>query len=481
MPSPAPPKATVSYAWKEERGGDNASAVETFCEQLRAAGVTVVRDIDRLKQGECISTFMRSIGASDFLCVFLSDAYLKSPNCMYELLVAWQRSKDNPDEFRSRVKVWVMPGADSIYDIAGRQAWRKHWMAERDRMAPLVREGVTEGLADAEVKIFNRIKEFAEKVNEMLCFFADTLSPGSAEEFQKWILEHFPAAMPRVTEEQLAEVYENTIEEIEGVLNLHQSLRQFLSTATTGLIQEQAEGWKLAPAVRSRAFDVSPHLEKIAKRLDSFNGQAGGWKALGEVAGGLVVLGINREWVLGQKELARLNSAKFPADDEAISLGGGRRANLLHLVTCALADGRARLDKVFGKPPLDEYRLADGAHLERGIGEPDHERGLKLHIIRCVLGPDTPVDEANASQIEILFKRAKDVISAAFHDDHTPFVGTGDFYKNRTAFIRERLKIEDLLLIHPSGEDPEALLTDNVRVLRFLGKIFDAVQAHTAR
>ena len=86
---PARPKVAVSYSWQEERSGRNAGAVDAFCARLRTADVEIIRDVSELSHGESILAFMRSIGASDFLCVFLSDGYLHSPNCMYELLVAW--------------------------------------------------------------------------------------------------------------------------------------------------------------------------------------------------------------------------------------------------------------------------------------------------------------------------------------------------------------------------------------------------------
>jgi len=117
----------VSYAWKEEREGDNARAVESFCQELTAAGVDVVRDSETLNLGECLSTFMWDVGASNFLCVFLSDSYLRSPNCMYELLVAWQRSRDNANEFRERVKIWVMPGLKDISDLENRAPYLAYW------------------------------------------------------------------------------------------------------------------------------------------------------------------------------------------------------------------------------------------------------------------------------------------------------------------------------------------------------------------
>ena len=481
MPTPAQPKVAVSYAWKEERGGDHANAVDTFCEQLRGAGIDVIRDSDRLKHGECISAFMRSIGASDFLCVFLSDAYLKSPNCMYELLVAWQRSRDNADEFRSRVKVWVMPGAEGIHKTERRLSYLKHWKSERDRLTALIQEAATDGLATAELESFRRIKQFAEHVNEMLCFFADTLSPQSADEFQKWIQEQFSDALSEPTEHQLAQVYENTVAEMETLLNGNPRLRQFFSSTASELIHEVSGQWKLTAGVRARKFDVSIPLDKVRKGLATFSGPAGDWLAVEEFVGGLVVLAINPQWVSKQKAIARSGSTDYPALEESVAIGGGRTAYFLHLVTSALGDGRARLEKVFGKPTLDEFRMPEPAYVTRGISEPDIVLETKLHFIRHVLGPQQEVKPDDAKQIATLFTNVKAILSTALNDDHTAFFATGDAYKKLSQVIREHLQIQDLLLIHPSGDESEGhILTDHIRVLRFLGQIFDTVKARTS-
>ena len=203
MPTPTQQKVAVSYAWKEEDNGVNAGAVEEFCTALRQAGVDVVRDVDRLKPGQCISEFMRGIGASDFLCVFLSDAYLRSPNCMYELLVAWQRSKENPDEFRQRVKTWVMPGGKNIHTIKERAEFLEYWLSQKKEVEPLIAQYATKGMSGATVDEFRRIVAIGNEVEPMLQFFADTLSPGSPEEFQAWIGEQFPNAAPGLTDEPL--------------------------------------------------------------------------------------------------------------------------------------------------------------------------------------------------------------------------------------------------------------------------------------
>ncbi len=188
------PRVSVSYSWEEERNGSNAGAVAAFCSYLQQIGVDVVRDTDRLRHGECISQFMVGLGASDFLCVFLSDAYLRSPNCMYELLVAWNRSKAEPDKLRQRVKVWAMPGSASIASIANRLEYTKYWRSERDKVGASIEELATDGLGPADLEEFRRIKAFAEHVNGMLSFFADTLSPYSLENYRDWIHSQLPTS-----------------------------------------------------------------------------------------------------------------------------------------------------------------------------------------------------------------------------------------------------------------------------------------------
>ena len=102
---------------------------------------------------------------------------------MDELLIAWQKSKDEPADFRRRVKVWVMPGAEGIYKTETRIVYVRYWKSERDRLAVIIQEMATDGLSAAEWETFRRVKQFAEHVDEMLCFFADTLSP-------VWVLMH---------------------------------------------------------------------------------------------------------------------------------------------------------------------------------------------------------------------------------------------------------------------------------------------------
>ncbi len=471
----AKPQVAVSYSWKEEREGANTGAVERFCTSLRQKDVEVIRDKDRVKHGECLSKFMREVGASPYLCVFLSDAYLKSPNCMYELVVAWQYNKDNPEAFGKRVKVWVMPGAEKIFDIRGRVECAKYWEQRWNADEPVFSENRTL-ISGASHDEHSLMKEFVSNAEAILKFFAGRLSTGSEEEYEKWIRAELGVGAA-ADDANLAEVYANTLYEIDELLGQHPGVAEFLMKTVPNFIQATASGFALAPSVKTQRMEICPRLEKIAKAVPSFRGTVGDWQALGELAGGLVVLVVDPKWILAERIAARSKSSEFPADAETISVGRWN-ANLLHVVSSALADGRARLEKVFGKPPLDDFRVPDPAAVMLGIRPDDVGREIKLHLIRFVLGSHETVDARSERDIEIKFGRTKKVMSAAFNDAHTAYVGSGDTFKLLISMIRDNLKVQDLLLLHPSGDDPEKLVTDYVRVLRFVGTIFDAVKAN---
>ena len=72
----------ISYAWSDE----SKAIVEDVCLEAKRRGIEIIRDVTGLGLGESISRFMQKIGASDRVIVILSEKYLQSPYCMFELL-----------------------------------------------------------------------------------------------------------------------------------------------------------------------------------------------------------------------------------------------------------------------------------------------------------------------------------------------------------------------------------------------------------
>ena len=114
--------------------------------------------------------------------VFLSDAYLRSPNCMFELLRIWQTSAAEPDRFLNRIRVFTMPGTD-IFGIAQRMKYGMYWKEQREAIQKLIQEGGADVLGERDFKNWRNIQEFAHHVNEMLAHIADVLQARKFDEY----------------------------------------------------------------------------------------------------------------------------------------------------------------------------------------------------------------------------------------------------------------------------------------------------------
>jgi hypothetical protein len=107
----------ISYAW----GGESERIVNELDTDLQASGIKIVRDKRDLGFKGMIRDFMQQIGRGYAVVVIISDKYLRSPNCMYEL-VEIARNKDIYD----RIFPIVLPDAD-IYNPVSRIKYIKHW------------------------------------------------------------------------------------------------------------------------------------------------------------------------------------------------------------------------------------------------------------------------------------------------------------------------------------------------------------------
>ena len=184
---PRPPserRVCISYAWKDERSQepDRTAKVETFCNVLAEAGITVIRDTKNVNIGDRLSNFMRTIAAGDVVFVFLSDAYLRSPNCMYELSRIWNASQDDPDRFLKQIRVFPMPGT-KIHTIPDRLKYSAFWIGQRDEIKSIVGSSGLEVLGAVDLAQYKQIQEFAHRVSDILGQISDVLLEGDFDEF----------------------------------------------------------------------------------------------------------------------------------------------------------------------------------------------------------------------------------------------------------------------------------------------------------
>lgn len=107
----------ISYAW----GGESERIVNELDADLQARGLQVVRDKRDLGYKGRIGAFMQEIGRGHAVVVVISDKYLRSPNCMYELVEIARQP-----QLSDRIFPVVLRDAE-IYDPVARIGYVRHW------------------------------------------------------------------------------------------------------------------------------------------------------------------------------------------------------------------------------------------------------------------------------------------------------------------------------------------------------------------
>jgi len=122
-----PKEVFISYAWGEE-GEERERIVDQICEKFQERGVKITRDKEVLQFKEKIREFMERIGYGKCIVTVISDKYLKSKNCMFELV---QIAKNG--RFYDRVFPIVLPDAN-IYDPTECADYVLHWQNKCDEL-----------------------------------------------------------------------------------------------------------------------------------------------------------------------------------------------------------------------------------------------------------------------------------------------------------------------------------------------------------
>jgi hypothetical protein len=145
------PNVYVSYAW----GGESEKVVDEVEAALKARGIPFIRDKAELGYKGRIREFMAEIGRGHAVVVVLSDKYLRSPNCMFELIEITKSG-----DVHERIFPVVLPDAD-IYDMARRIDYRLHWKRKLDELNAKGAEAGMDNMANApeQATLYDRYKD----------------------------------------------------------------------------------------------------------------------------------------------------------------------------------------------------------------------------------------------------------------------------------------------------------------------------------
>lgn len=159
----------ISYAWgnKNEKGESREIIVNELYEDLVAKDFKVIRDKVNLSYGGKISDFMKRIGEGKYVVVIISDKYLKSEYCMYEVLEIRKNKAYN-----DRIFPIILSDAN-IFDEVNRLGYLDYWSDKREKLEERIRtlkELKDSNNAQEKLKLYDDIREV---IGEFTSFIKD--------------------------------------------------------------------------------------------------------------------------------------------------------------------------------------------------------------------------------------------------------------------------------------------------------------------
>jgi hypothetical protein len=164
--TPAAREVYVSYAWNDSRSEiDREEIVNAIEAEFEARGVSIVRDKRDLGFKGSIRGFMQEIGRGKAVVVIISDKYLRSKNCMFELLEIQQHG-----DFTDRIFPIVL-GDAKIYEAIDRLEYLDYW----DEKIATLEKRIREGKSLTNINSINRELNLFAKIRTQIDNITDTL------------------------------------------------------------------------------------------------------------------------------------------------------------------------------------------------------------------------------------------------------------------------------------------------------------------
>jgi internalin A len=184
------PQYFVSYAWGDAtaEGKDQEAVVDRLCEAAEQRGLAMLRDKNVLRLGDSIEKFMQRLASGDRVFVILSDKYLRSPYCMYELMEIWRKCAADEEKFLTRVRVYIVPGT-KVYTLSDRARYAIHWKQEYELVHTLIHDHGAEVVGRRGLQEYKLMGDFRRWVAEILETVVDRLQPRNFDDLAQFGLD----------------------------------------------------------------------------------------------------------------------------------------------------------------------------------------------------------------------------------------------------------------------------------------------------
>ena len=169
----------LSYCQKDS---DIANYLEDKLRPLIEGRATISRDVRDVEYHEGFKRFMNSIEKHDFVITLISDRYLKSRNCMYEMLEVVKDSNFSKrlvfivisEKDRSLYKAeQELPIEAGVYTASGQAEYSKYWTAEKNKLQREIEEIGNPVYAISQIKEVRILEKILLDLSDFLEFVRD--------------------------------------------------------------------------------------------------------------------------------------------------------------------------------------------------------------------------------------------------------------------------------------------------------------------
>ena len=169
----------LSYCQKDS---DIANYLEEKLQPLLEGKATISRDIRDVEYHESFKRFMNSIEKHDYVITLISDRYLKSRNCMYEMLEVVKDSNFSKrlvfivisERDRPLYKVeQELPIEAAVYTATGQAGYSKYWTAEKHKLEREIEEIGNPVYAISQIKEVKILEKILLDLSDFLEFVRD--------------------------------------------------------------------------------------------------------------------------------------------------------------------------------------------------------------------------------------------------------------------------------------------------------------------
>jgi TIR domain len=180
--SSAKPKVYFSYAWNDKENPKREAVVEDLYQSLKTADFDVYRDKEDAGYRASIRNFMQDIGQSTCIIVAISDKYLKSENCMFEMHEIYRNSKLDKGAFYDKIFP-IRVESLALNQPKVLMGYFRYW-AEKEKEWEELIDAFGRRITSEQQDQYRRVKEIAHELGDFLAFLND-MNAKSKEELSE--------------------------------------------------------------------------------------------------------------------------------------------------------------------------------------------------------------------------------------------------------------------------------------------------------